>query len=111
MTYFIANHFAYFAELGPGDESFWVPLGFGSCRESSALIPQRREALAYLFSFVLFVFFTEQLVGQHVELLLVQASVGDGGELPAENLGQLRPLGLGRVEEELQVLRKRREKK
>lgn len=54
-------------------------------------------------------FFTEQLVGQHVELLLVQASVGDGGELPAENLGQLRPLCLRGVEEELQVLRRRRE--
>lgn len=59
---------------------------------------------------ILWVFFTEQLVGEHVQLLLVQASVGDGGELPAENLGQLRPLCLRGVEEELQVLRTRREK-
>lgn len=58
-----------------------------------------------------FGFFTEQLVGEHVELLLVQASVGDGGELPAENLGQLRPLCLRGVDEELQVLRRRREEK
>lgn len=30
----------HFAELGPGDEPFWVPLGFGACDQSSALIPQ-----------------------------------------------------------------------
>lgn len=52
---------------------------------------------------------TQQLVGQHVELLLVQASLGDGRELPAENLGQLRPLGGRRGEEELQVLGEREE--
>lgn len=55
--------------------------------------------------------FTEQLVSEHVELLLVQAPVGDGGELPAENLGQLRPHRLRGVEEELQVLRMRSEGK
>lgn len=51
--------------------------------------------------------FTEQLVSEHVELLLVQAPVGDRGELPAEDLGQLRPHRLRGVEEELQVLRMR----
>lgn len=51
--------------------------------------------------------FTQQLVSEHVELLLVQAPVGDGGELPAENLGQLGPHRLRGVEEELQVLRMR----
>lgn len=55
--------------------------------------------------------FTEQLVSEHVELLLVQAPVGDGGELPAEDLGQLRPHRLRGVEEELQVLRMRSGKK
>lgn len=49
-------------------------------------------------------FLTQQFVRQHVELLLVQASLGDGGELPAENLGQLRPLGGRRRQEELEVL-------
>lgn len=67
------------------------------------------------FSFLFFLFCvavrTKQFVSQHVELLLVQASLGDGGELPAENLGQLRPLRLRRREEELQILRMRREKK
>lgn len=53
-------------------------------------------------------FHTEQFVSQHVELLLVQASLGDGGELPAEDLRQLRPLRRRRGEEELQVLRMRR---
>lgn len=53
-------------------------------------------------------FRTEQFVSQHVELLLVQASLGDGGELPAEDLRQLRPLRRRRGEEELQVLRMRR---
>lgn len=56
------------------------------------------------------VFLTEQFVGQHVELLLVQASLGDGGELPAENLRQLTPLRRRGREEELQVLRMRRGK-
>lgn len=51
---------------------------------------------------------TEQFVGQHVELLLVQASLGDGGELPAEDVRQLRPLGRRRGEEELEVLGRRR---
>lgn len=48
---------------------------------------------------------TEQFVGQHIELLLVQAPLGDGGELPAEDLRELRPLRLWGVQEELQVLR------
>ncbi|KAA8579618.1 hypothetical protein FQN60_006711, partial [Etheostoma spectabile] len=47
------------------------------------------------------------LVSQHVELLLAQASLGDRGELPAEDLGQLGPLGRRRGEEELQILRMR----
>lgn len=51
---------------------------------------------------------TEQFVSQHVELLLVQASLGDGGELPAEDVGQLRPLGWRRGEEELEVLGRER---
>lgn len=51
---------------------------------------------------------TEQFVGKHVELLLVQASLGDGGELPAEDVGQLRPLGRRRGEEELEVLGRKR---
>lgn len=52
-------------------------------------------------------FLTEQFVREHVELLLVQASLGDRGELPAQNLGQLRPLRRRRGEEELQVLKRR----
>lgn len=52
-------------------------------------------------------FLTEQLVSQHVELLLVQASLGDGGELPAEDFRQLRPLGRKGGQEELEVLRNR----
>lgn len=47
---------------------------------------------------------TQQFVSQHVELLLVQASLSDGGKLPAQHLGQLGPLGRRRAEEELQVL-------
>lgn len=53
---------------------------------------------------VIFVRLTEQFISEHVELLLVQASLGDGGELPAEHLRELRPLRRRRGEEELQVL-------
>lgn len=53
---------------------------------------------------VLVLVLTQQLVGQHVELLLVQASLGDGGELPAQHLRQLGPLGGRRRQEELEVL-------
>lgn len=49
---------------------------------------------------------TEELISKHVELLLVQAPLGDGGELPAQDVGQLRPLGWRRGEEELEILRR-----
>lgn len=84
---------AHLAELGPGDEPLRVPLGFASCRENqtvtSWIVPD--EQLAGRRPFTLNCFCcvavrTEQFVGQHVELLLVQASLGDGGELPAQNL-------------------------
>lgn len=60
---------------------------------------------------VVVVVLTEQFVCQHVELLLVQASLGDGGKLPAENLRKLTPLRLRRRKEELQVLWRREERK
>lgn len=82
-----------------------------------ALVPAEKHHRHQSFkneSFRLFAFCvsagTEQFVSQHVELLLVQASLGDGGELPAENLGQLGPLRLRRGEEELQILRRDRKR-
>lgn len=54
---------------------------------------------------------TQQLVGQHVELLLAQASLGDRRELPAQNLGEFRPLGRRRRQEELQVLERETDQK
>lgn len=96
---------AHLAELGPGNLSLRVPLGFGSCRKHVLQV----SGSDFIIRDVLAARPTQQLVSQHVELLLVQAPLGGRGELPAEDLGQLRPGGRRRREEELQVLRMRRE--
>lgn len=48
---------------------------------------------------------TKELLSQHGELLLVEALTREGGELPAEDLGELAPSGPRWVTEERQVLR------
>lgn len=50
--------------------------------------------------------YTEEFFSQHAQLLLVEALTGEGGELPAEDLGELAPGGPRRVTEERQVLRR-----
>lgn len=52
---------------------------------------------------------TQQFVSQHAQLLSVQASLGDGGELPTQHLGQLTPTYRGRIHEERQILEERKE--
>lgn len=47
---------------------------------------------------------TQQLLAQHGQLVPVEASLGDGRELPAQHLRELRPARTGRVQEEGQVL-------
>lgn len=52
---------------------------------------------------------TQELVSQHAQLLVVEASLGYGGELPAQHLRQQAPGGLGRAQEERQILKEERE--
>ena len=106
---------AHLAEFAPGDLSVWVPLGFRSCKKTFTIHIKNNQIFLTFHTFLssldsspFALVPTEQLVGQHVELLLVQASLRDGGELPAQDLRQLRPLRRRRGEEELQILRKRR---
>lgn len=47
---------------------------------------------------------TQEFFSQHAQLLLVEALAGEGGKLPAEDLGELAPGGPRRVTEERQVL-------
>lgn len=63
-------------ELRPWDQTLWIPCCFRS----------------------------QELVCQHAQLLLVEPSLGDRGELPAQHLGQLAPVGRGWAQEELEVL-------
>lgn len=47
---------------------------------------------------------TQKLFPQHGKLLLVEASTSKGGELPAENLWELVPVGPRWVPKERQIL-------
>lgn len=72
--------------------------------EKSIVTKLKTGCFSCVVVFTVTVKHTEQLFSQHAQLVLVEALTGEGGELPAEHLGELVPRGPRWVTEERQVL-------
>lgn len=86
-----------------GSLAAFEPVGLKQRRTGSSYWARQGSVSVCLSYSVL----TQQFVSQHAQLLSVQATLGDGGELPTQHLGQLPPTHRGRVHEERQVLKEK----